>query len=88
MQEIQEDVGLIPESGRSPGMQPTPVFLLGKSHGQGAWAHRVRLDLVTKQQHALQFSRVPLFAAPWTAARQASLSYHHQLLELTQTRVH
>ena len=31
------DVGLIPESGRSPGGgngKPTPVFLPGKSHGQ------------------------------------------------------
>ena len=30
------DVGLIPESGRSPegGWQATEVFLLGKSHGQ------------------------------------------------------
>ena len=30
---------------------------------------------------------VRLFATPWTAARQASLS-HHQLPELTQTHVH
>ena len=31
------EVGLIPGSGRSPGgghEQPTPVFLLGESHGQ------------------------------------------------------
>ena len=29
------DAGSIPGSGRSPrGMQPTPVFLPGKSHGQ------------------------------------------------------
>ena len=30
------DVGLIPESGRSPGegMATTPVFLPGESHGQ------------------------------------------------------
>ena len=32
-------------------------------------------------------SRAQLFATPWTAAHQASLS-HHQLLELTQTHVH
>ena len=34
------DVGLIPESGRSPGGghgNPTPVFLPGESYGQGAW---------------------------------------------------
>ena len=36
--------------------QPTPVFLLGKSHGQGTlagyspWGRRVRHKLVTKQQ--------------------------------------
>ena len=33
------DTGLIPGSGRSPGggkWQPTPVFWLGKSHGQGS----------------------------------------------------
>ena len=41
------DVGLIPESGRSleEGRQPTPVFLLGESHGQRSlvgyspWGH-------------------------------------------------
>ena len=44
------DVGLIPESGVSPGTekrQPTPVFLPGESHGQRnlagycPWGHRV-----------------------------------------------
>ena len=31
------DPDLIPGSGRSPGdLQPTPVFLLGKSHSQGS----------------------------------------------------
>ena len=53
------DMGLIPESGRSPGgWQPTPVFLPGKSHGQRSlvgyspWGHkRVRHDLVTKHHH-------------------------------------
>ena len=50
---------MTPGSGRSPGRkwQPTPVFLLGKSHGQKSlmdcspWGYkRVRHDLVTKQQ--------------------------------------
>ena len=36
---------------------------------------------------SVQFSRVRLFATPWTAAHQASLS-HHQLPELAQTHVH
>ena len=43
------DLGSIPGSGRSPGKtkrQPTPVFLLGKSHGQKSlvgyspWGHK------------------------------------------------
>ena len=33
-------------------------------------------------------SHVRLFAIPWTAARQASLFVHHQLLEFTHTHVH
>ena len=32
-------------------------------------------------------SHVQLFAAPWAAARQVSLSFHH-LLEFAQTHVH
>ena len=44
------DKSLIPESGRSPGVgwQPTPVFLLGKFHGQrnlvgySPWSHKKR----------------------------------------------
>ena len=39
--------------------------------------------------HSLQsLSRVRLFATPWIAARQASLSVHHHLPEFTQTHVH
>ena len=39
--------------------------------------------------HSLQsLSRVRLFATPWIAARQASLSVHHQIPEFTQTRIH
>ena len=33
-------------------------------------------------------SGVWLFVTPWTAARQASLPVHHQLLEFTQAHVH
>ena len=33
-------------------------------------------------------SFVQLFATPWTAACQASLSIHHQLSELTQTHIY
>jgi len=32
------DMGSIPVSGRSPGDQPTPVFLPGESHGQRSLA--------------------------------------------------
>ena len=49
------DLGLIPWSRK---WQPTPVFLLGKSHGQRSlagyspWCHkRAERDLETKQQH-------------------------------------
>ena len=33
------DLGLIPESGRSPGEEwvPTPIFLPGESQGQRTW---------------------------------------------------
>ena len=54
------DMGSIPGLGRSPGeekWQPTPVFLLGKSHGERSlvgyspWSHKgVRHDLGAKQQ--------------------------------------
>ena len=53
-----EDVGSIPESGRSPG-QTTPVFSPGKSHGQRTWwlqssgLQRVGHDLATKEQTIL-----------------------------------
>ena len=76
-------------SGRYPGegKQPTSVFLPGKSYGQRSltgyspWGgKRVRHDIATKQNWPLPtllwFSRsvVWLFAIPWTAACQASLS--------------
>ena len=53
------DTGSIPGLGKSPGegWQPTPLFLLGKSHGQrilvgdSPWGRRrVEHDLATKQQ--------------------------------------
>ena len=50
------DVGLIPRSGRSPGvekLQPTPVFLPGKSHeerrleGYSPWIAKSQIQLST-----------------------------------------
>ena len=46
--------------------QPTPVFLLGGLHGQRSLAGYSPVSSA--------FSCVQLFATPWTAARQASLS--------------
>ena len=34
----ERDIGSIPGSGRSPGEEPTPVFLHGESHGQRSLA--------------------------------------------------
>ena len=59
------NAGRIPESGRFPWRrkwQSTSVFLPGKSRGQRSLSSVQSL------------SRVWLFATPWTAARQASLS--------------
>ena len=50
------DVGLIPGVGRSPGCQPTPIFLPGKSVGTclGSWGHkRVGHALASKQQQQM-----------------------------------
>ena len=62
-----EDVGLIPGSGRLPWRrkwQPTPVFLLGKSHGQrnlvdySSWGPpKIGLDLITKKQQKFLYWR-------------------------------
>jgi len=62
-----EDVGLIPGSRRLPWgrkWQPTPVFLLGKSHGQSylvdysSWGpQKVRLDFITKKQQKFLYWR-------------------------------
>ena len=69
--------------------QPTPVFLLGQSHGQrslAGYVHRVTksqtwLKWVSMAWHStgirsVQFSHSVMsdFATPWTAACQASLS--------------
>ena len=65
--------------------QPTLVFLPGKSHGQRSlvgcspWGHRVRHHWAHTCNNPLfssvqSLSCVRLFATPWTAARQASLS--------------
>ena len=44
-------------------------------------------ELSSHQFSSVQsLSRVRIFATPWIAARQAS--FHHQLLEFTQTHVH
>ena len=56
--------------------QPTPIFLLGKSHGQrsqAGYTQQGHKESDTKQQ--LLLSRVRLFVTPWTAAHQASLSF-------------
>ena len=60
------DMGSILGSGRFPWRmkwQLTPVFLPGKSHGQGSlvgyspWGQKVRHDLATKQQQQSAGSR-------------------------------
>ena len=65
--------------------KPIPVFLSGKSHGQRSPAdYSSRCQSRTQlNMHACiyntfvvqLFSRVQLFATPWTAASQASLSF-------------
>ena len=67
------DVGSIPRSGRFPWRrkwQPTPVFLLGKSHrqrspaGYSPWGGRVRHDLATTQQQFIKSLRMFMFFDP------------------------
>ena len=80
-----EDVGLIPGSGTSPGDKndnPFQYSCLGNPMDRGA--PRAIVHGVTKSwtqlNDSVQFSsvqslsRVQLFATPWIAARQASLS--------------
>ena len=58
MQEMQADTSLIPGLGRSPGGEkaPAPIFLPGKSHGQGSlasyssWDHN-DLDMSELTEH-------------------------------------
>ena len=60
------DLGLIPESGRSPGWHPTAVFLPGKCHGRRSlvsyspWGCK-ELD-VTEQLHFISISWLPILA--------------------------
>ena len=59
--------------------QPTPVFLPGESQGRGSlvgcrlWG-RTESDTTEVTQQQL-LSHVRFFATPWTATRQASLSF-------------
>ena len=61
-----ENVGLIPGSGRCPGVEnsnSSQYSSLGNPWTEepgGPWGHRVRHDLVTKQQQASGFC--PLFS--------------------------
>ena len=70
--------------------QPTPVFLLRKSRGQRSlvgyspWGwKRVRCDFSSVQS----LSHVRLFATPWIAARQASLSITNSWNSLRLTSI-
>ena len=55
----------------------------------GILSFNIKFMQVSVQFSSVQLlSRVRLFATPWIAARQASLSVHHQLPEFTQTHVH
>ena len=69
----------------TPGDLPNPgieLCLLCLLHWQADY-----LSLTTWMS-VQSLSRVWLFATPWTAARQPSLSIHHQCPELAQTHVH
>ena len=66
--------------------QLTPVFLLGKSHGQrsqAGYTQQGHKESDTTEQ--LFLSLVQLFVTPWTVAHQASLSFtiSRSLLKLT-----
>ena len=80
--------------------QPTPVFLPGKSHGRKSlvsYSPRGRKKLDTTEQLSFflfissvqLLSLVRLFATPWTAECQASLSLTNSqsLLKLTSIRL-
>ena len=71
------DVSSIPVVGRCPGRRhgnPLQHSCLENPMDRGAWWTRVH-GIIKSQFSSVQLlSRVQLFAAPWTAARQASLS--------------
>ena len=80
---IAGDMSSNPESGRSLGEgngNTVQYSCLGTEEPGGLYSPSV--------QFSQSLSRVRLFATPWTAAYQASLSVHHQHPELTQTHVH
>ena len=79
------DIGLIPGSGRSPGVgndNPLQYSCLENSLDRGAWratVHGVAKELDTTERtqdisSVQSLSCVQFFATPWTAAHQASLS--------------
>ena len=66
-----------------------PMSWLFTSGGQSIGASASGLVLSMSQFSSVQLlGPICFFVTPWTAARQASLEFHHQLLELTQTHVH
>ena len=75
------DSGSIPGLGRSPGegnINPFQCFCLGNSMDRGTW--QVTAHGVTRVGHnlaiiVLLLAHFQLFATPWTAALQASLSF-------------
>ena len=83
------EMGLIPESERSPGgraQQPTPVFLLGESHGQRSlagcspWSHK-ELDTNERQTLSLFFQALfPLYRrGNWASESCSNLPKARQL---------
>ena len=93
--ELGSNPGLRRSPGEGKGL-PTPVFWPGEFHGlyspgghkESGTTERPSLSLSYREQ--LQFSSVAqscLFAAPWTAAHQASLSITNsrRLLKLMST---
>ena len=82
------DVSSIPVVGRCPGRghgNPLQNSCLENPMDRGAWWARLHGVIKSQFSSVQLLSRVQLFAAPWTAARQA---VHHQLPEFTQTHVH
>ena len=67
------------------------LFLGSKITADGDYSHEIKRCLLIGRKAMtnllLLCSHVQLFANPWTAACQSSLSFHN-LLELAQTHVH